>query len=227
MPHLLKARNMKPETLATLLNGNFVCRYVYPDAYDELQAPGAADDVGQWLSRLGLRLARLGDDGAFYVAPLLVQTNEQLAKVKADFLNFRNSYGLLAEMLNLIRLTNETFRCMPGEYVHLTEVVSRVNEDSTLVARLREMRLPSVDSRMSNHEMLRKMLERLRNDGYLVLSNPKTETYQVTGKIDHLHQVFQYLNENVPDLSYTAIDPAEEEEEQGDLIRSSRNGAAT
>lgn len=215
---------MRPETLNTLLAGHFVCQYAYPQAYADLSEPGESERVDQWLQSLDRRLARLGDDGAFFVAPMQVHTNEQAAKVKADLARFSEVYGLLVEMLNLMRLTKEEFRGVPGEYVQLADILLKVNEDTTLVNRLRELRIPGADSRLSNNELLRKMLEKLRVDGYLVLSNPSTETYQITGKVDHLHAVMQYLVENVPELTDNALpdtDHTEDEagETQTDLLR--------
>lgn len=215
---------MKPETLNTLLAGHFVCQYAFPDAYADLSDAGEAEKVDQWLQRLDRRLARLDDDGAFFVAPLQVHTNEQVAKVKADLARFRDVYGLLVEMLNLVRLTKEGFRGVPGDYVQLAEILMKVNEDTTLVGRLRELRIPGADTRLSNNELLRKMLERLRAEGYLVVSNPSTETYQITGKVDHLHAVMQYLVESVPELTDTALpdpDAVDDEDDggQADLLR--------
>jgi len=218
---------MKPETLTTLLAGHFVCPYAFPAAYEDLTQSGAAQEVDDWLSRLDKRLARLGDDGAFFVAPLQVHTNEQIAKVRSSLVNFRSTYGMLTEMIYLIRTANEGFRCVPGEFVQLADVTSKVNEDSTLVARLREMVIPGKDPRMTNFQLLKKMLERLSTDGYLVLANADTETYQVTGKIDHLHQVFRYIVENVPELNQGAAADGDEgedqDDQQDDLLR--RSGA--
>jgi len=204
---------MKPETLNHLLTGNFICQFAFPVAYEDLTTPGVADEVDIWLSSMERRLARLGEDGAFYVAPLQVHRNEDVNKVRADLIRFRDSYGLLTQMLNLVRLAKDGFRGVPGEFVQLAEIVMRVNEDSTLVAQLRELRIPGADSRWSNHDLLRRLLEKLKSDGYLMISNEASEIYQITGKIDFLHGVLQYLVENVPELSEA---PLEELGEGGD-----------
>ncbi|QCB46944.1 hypothetical protein [Hydrogenophaga sp. PAMC20947] len=217
---------MKPDTLKELLAGNFICQFAFPEAYEDLTAAGDSERVDAWLAGIDRRLARLGEDGAFYVAPLQVHRNEDVSKVRADLIRFRDSYGLLTQMLNLVRLAKEGFRGVPGEYVQLAEIVLRVNEDSTLVAQLRELRIPGADSRWSNHDLMRRMLEKLKADGYLVLSNEASEIYQIAGKIDHLHAVLQYLVENVPELSEAPLEElgvGEEGQnkaiEQSDLLR--------
>lgn len=197
---------MKPETLQQLLAGHFICEFAFPEAFEDLSSPGAQERVDAWLASLDRRLARLGDDGAFYVAPLQVHRNEDVNKVRADLIRFRDSHGLLTQMLNLVRLAKDGFRGVPGEFVQLAELVLRVNEDSTLVAQLRELRIPGADSRWSNHDLLRRMLEKLKADGYLIVSNEASEIYQITGKIDHLHAVIQYLVEHVPELSEAPLE---------------------
>lgn len=215
---------MKPDTLNTLLAGHFVCQYAFPDAYADLSDTGEPEEVDKWLQRIDRRLSRLGTDGAFFVAPMQVHTNEQVNKVKSDLARFRDVYGLLVETLNLVRLAKDGFRGVPGDYVQLADILIKVNEDTTLVSRLRELRIPGADLRLSNNELLRKMLDRLRSDGYLVMSNPSTETYQITGKVDHLHAMMQYLIENVPELTDNALaDPYLADEDasdaQSDLLR--------
>lgn len=217
---------MKPETLKELLAGNFICQFAFPEAYEDLTAAGEIERVDAWLSSLDRRLTRLGEDGAFYVAPLQIHSNEDVSKVRSDLIRFRDSHGLLTQMLNLVRLAKEGFRGVPGEFVQLAEVVLRVNEDSTLVAQLRELRIPGADSRWSNHDLLRRMLDKLKADGYLIVSNEASEIYQITGKIDHLHAVLQYLVENVPELSEAPLEELGDGEngpdqavEQSDLLR--------
>jgi hypothetical protein len=197
---------MKPETLKYLLAGNFICQFAFPEAYEDITIPGESERINDWLASLDRRLARLGDDGAFYVAPLQVHRNDDVSKVRADLIRFRDSYGLLTQMLNIVRLAKEGFRGVPGEYVQLAELVLRVNEDSTLVAQLRELKIPGADMRWSNHDLLRKMLDKLKVDGYLIVTNEASEIYQITGKVDHLHSVLQYLVENVPELSEAPLD---------------------
>lgn len=174
---------MKPETLQHLLAGNFICQFAFPEAYEDLSTTGAHEQVDTWLASLDRRLARLGDDGAFYVAPLQVHRNEDVNKVRADLSRFRDSHGLLTQILNLVRLAKDGFRGVPGEFVQLAELVLRVNEDSTLVAQLRELRIPGADTRWSNHDLLRRMLEKLRADGYLILSNEASETQRNLARV--------------------------------------------
>ena len=40
---------------------------------------------------------------------------------------------------------------------------------------------------------LERQLKRLRENGYLVLANPEREIYRVTGKIEYLQEVVEFL----------------------------------
>lgn len=48
---------------------------------------------------------------------------------------------------------------------------------------------------------LDRLLKRLRDDGYLVHANPEREIYAVTGKIEYLQEVVDFLMEyqSIPD----------------------------
>ena len=48
---------------------------------------------------------------------------------------------------------------------------------------------------------LERLLKKLRDDGYLVLANPEREIYEVTGKIEYLQEVVDFLmaHQSIPD----------------------------
>ena len=48
---------------------------------------------------------------------------------------------------------------------------------------------------------LERLLKKLRDDGYLVLANPECEIYEVTGKIEYLQEVVDFLmaHQSIPD----------------------------
>ncbi len=57
---------------------------------------------------------------------------------------------------------------------------------------------------------LERLLKKLRDDGYLVLANPQREIYAVTGKIEYLQEVVDFLmaHQSIPDEM--AEEPGEE-----------------
>ena len=105
----------------------------------------------------------------------------------------------------------------PGEYIVLYQLEGAVSQSSMLETQLKGLLSVITNSAMrnTNHENLRKLLDHLARDGYVMLANKDTGAYQVTGKIEQLYAVLQFLDESkvVPD---SEVDDSEEV--QDDLV---------
>ena len=77
--------------------------------------------------------------------------------------------------------------------------------------------------RNTNHENLRRLLDQLVKDGYAILANKDSGTYQVTGKIEQLYAVLQFLDENkvIPDAE---VEDREADDAAGDLVDAAQAG---
>ncbi len=198
---------MKAQTRLTLLDGKYICPIAYPLEYDYLREPEVRDEVDRWLRDINMRLARLGTDGAFFMAPVQLQS-EDVTRIKNDFLSYRDTYGPAHRMMQLIRAGKDEFTLSAGELVQLAELNQAVNESATLEAQLRGLQAVIKDgsARFTNRELLKKLLDHLRADGYLVLVNANTEMYQTTGKVRQLTSVLTFIAENTDILGQTDAD---------------------
>jgi hypothetical protein len=205
----------QPKTLTDLLAGHFICPIAFEQAFEDLQDPASREEVERWLAQIDRRLARLGEDGAFFVAPSQILA-QHTTKVRADLKEFRDTYGPMVSMLNLIRVSKDNFTCSPGDYVQLADIERGINESPTLESQLRSLVgvISGSSLKNTNRDFLKRMLEHLRYSGYLVLANPQNETYRVTGKIDHLHAVLEFIAEQQPVIA----NGPEVEGKTGDLV---------
>lgn len=188
---------MKSRTNHCLLAGSYICPVAFPQEYAYLMESANREYTNEWLGGLDMRLARLNDDGAFFMAPIAVLP-QHVSRIRDDFVRYRDVYGPYLYMLQFIRDSNEHFTMAPGEYIQLATLMTALNESSTLDTKLRNMHMFIRDAqqRLNQREMLRKMLDHLKADGYLVLVNPTSEIYQTTGKIDQIKAVLHFLAEN-------------------------------
>jgi len=208
---------MNTQCTRLLLEGEYICDVRYPIEYEVLQDPAEQERVDSWLAGLNMRLARLGGDGAFFMAPLVVTALDQ-ARLRRELLDFRDVYGPAVVMLDLIRQADSLGLVLsPGEYIPLFELESAVANSGTLEMLLRSKLAVIHDGnpRNSVRENLRRLLMHLAKDGYVYLASKETETYRVTGKVEQLYAVLQFLSENkvIPD---TEVD--ETEVDDPDLI---------
>ncbi|MDP3799795.1 MAG: hypothetical protein Q8R06_22075 [Polaromonas sp.] len=204
---------MNAKLLTDLLAGQFICEIAFEQEYELLSDPEVRAEVELWLASIDRRLAQLGEDGAYFVAPMQIMA-PHAAKVREDLKRFRDVYGPSVRMLNLIREAKDGFSCSPGDYVQLADIEGSINESSTLESHLRSMHsaIAGVSIKHSNREFLKRMLENLTDSGYLVLSNPQNETYRVTGKIDHLHAALEFISEHEPVIASAPEDEAQTED---------------
>lgn len=213
---------MISSVLQKLLAGEYICQIAHRPEYEALQEAGVSAEVDAWLGRLDMRLARLRDNGAFFMAPNLV-TPATVGRVRDELGRFRDVYGPIVLMLNLIRQAkSEGLTFSAGEYVQLAELETSVSESTSLETQLRALYGVIRDSKRedTNRTYLKKLLEHLRKDGFVVLANAQTEVYQFTGKIDQVHVVLEFISEYEPIMS-SDVDHQVEAGQTLDLMDSS------
>ena len=126
---------MKSQTLQSLLDGQYICEFAFPVEFSYLTDNDHAAWVNEWLSALDMRLARVCDDGAFFMAPIEMQRSDT-ARIRDEFLRFRNVYGPFVRMLQIIRSAKDDFTLQPGEYLQHAELVQSINENASLSVQL-------------------------------------------------------------------------------------------
>jgi hypothetical protein len=214
---------MNARLLKLLLAGEYICPVRYRMEFELLGDTSEREEVDAWLLSLGMRLARLGDEGAFFLAHDHIGQKE-ITQVKNELLKFRDEYGPAVLLLDFIRQADAgRVQLSPGEYIVLFQLDAAVSQSSMLETQLKGLLsvITNAAMRNTNHENLRRLLDHLARDGYVVLVNKDTGAYQVTGKIEQLYAVLQFLDENkvVPD---TEVDDREEVQE--DLVDEANAG---
>jgi predicted transcriptional regulator len=210
---------MNAHALRLLLVGEYICPVRYRDEFNLLEDADEQEAINTWLESLNMRLARLGEEGAFFMAPAYIGQKD-ITQVKNELLKFRDEYGPAVQLLDFIRQTDAgRVYLSPGSYIALYELEAAVSQSTMLETQLKSLLgvISSAAQRNTNHENLRRLLEQLVKDGYAVLANKDSGTYRITGKIEQLYAVLQFLDENkvIPD---SEVDDREGDETMGDLV---------
>lgn len=216
---------MNASVLKLLLAGEYICSIRYRNEFDLLADPQEREETQAWLLAVNMRLARLGEEGAFFMAPDVIGAAD-VTRIRNELKDFRDTYGPAVLLLDFIRQSDVGGKLLvPGEYVVLHELERAVSQSSVLETQLKGLVnvISSAAMRNSNHENLRRLLDHLQRDGYVILANRENGAYQVTGKIDQLYSVLQFLDENkvVPDQEIDDL----EEATQADLLDQGEEGA--
>lgn len=190
---------MSPSLLQLLMAGEYLCPVRYPDEFNSLSnSAEEVEHVNRWLGEIDMRLARIGEDGAYFMTPAKY-TDKVTSRIRAELREFRDVYGPAVRMLDYIRQAKaENALCSPGERIQLVELESLVNGSTTLSAQLRTLLdvIHNGNPRVSDRENLQRLMEHLSKDGYAILVDKGSDTYQVTGKVEQLYAALSFLDDN-------------------------------
>ena len=185
---------MFEQAVTLLLSGQFVCAVSQPEAYRFLQEDANRKEVEAFLARLGRRLNNTKHGGAWYLVYARIDP-EQRKDIREEYAeikhNLRLVVGFFVHVMQALR--REEFLA-PGSVIETHRLIAAIDENPSLRNELQT--LVNV-GRASNDGTLRSALERLlkklRDEGYLVLANPEREIYEVTGKVEYLQEVVDFL----------------------------------
>jgi hypothetical protein len=212
---------MMEQTLRLLLDGQFICNVRFKESYENLQDEQMQEEVNVWLGKLDMRLARLGDDGAFFIAPNFI-TAKEITKVKEELRQFRDAYGPAVVMLDFIRQSlPDSTTLSPGDYIRLADLEHAVIGNASMEEHLKSINsfVKGYAARNTVRENVKKLVEHLKDAGYLIVASSSIESYQVTGKIEQLYAVMAYIAEHEVVLAKRVEDEVNEE----DMFEGTRN----
>jgi hypothetical protein len=185
---------MFEQTVTLLLAGEFVCAVSQPDAYRFLQEETQRKEVDAYLARLGRRLAATRHGSAWYLAYLRLDPEqrrgirEEYAEIKH---NLRLVVGFFVHVMQALR--REEFLA-PGSIIETHRLIAAIDENPNLRNELQTLvNLGKASSDGTLRNGLERLLKKLRDEGYLVLANPEREIYAVTGKVEYLQEVVDFL----------------------------------
>lgn len=210
-------------TLTLLLSGEFICSIRYPDAWRFLEDEAQRRDAEQFLARLGRRLTRTRQGGAWFAAYQDIGRDERSA-IREGFADIKHNLRLLVGFfVHVMQALRQEQFLAPGSIIESSRLMAAIDENPNLRVELQG--LAGLGKGQGGDGTLRgtleRLLKRLRDDGYLVLANPEREIYEVTGKIEYLQEVVDFLmaHQSIPDeLPYEIGEEGEAEDAQGSLL---------
>lgn len=194
---------MFEQTLTLLLAGEFICNVRYQDAWRFLEDEGQRNEVDAFLGKLGRRLARTRQGGAWFAAYQKIGPTERKA-MREGFAEIKHNLRLLVGFfVHLMQTMRQDQFLAPGSLIEANRLMGAIDQNPNLRSELQALaglgRGPTGDG--THRGTLDRLLKKLRDEGYLVLANPEREIYAVTGKIEYLQEVVDFLmaHQSIPD----------------------------
>jgi hypothetical protein len=208
---------MFEQTLTLLLAGEFICAVRYPDAWRFLDNEGQRHEVDAFLGKLSRRLARTRQGGAWFAAFIEIGTNERRA-MRDGFADIKHNLRLLVGFfVHVMQALRQDQFLAPGSIIEANRLMAAIDQNPNLRSELQALaglgKGPTGDGTLRG--TLERLLKKLLEEGYLVLANPEREIYEVTGKIEYLQEVVDFL------MAHQSIPDEIEEETDGDGLQES------
>lgn len=186
---------MFEQTMTLLLSGEFICPIRYHDAYRYLAEEAHQRDVTAYLARIGRKLSCTGSGGAWYMSFDQIG-QEQRRSVRDEFTRIKLDLRFMVEFFVKAMRAAEREECYSrGDKIEAHALMAAIDSNPGLRAEFVALaslgRGTVADGKLKSN--LDRQLKQLCEAGYLILANPEREIYQVTGKIEYLYEVIQFL----------------------------------
>ena len=193
-----------------LLSGEFICNTSQPQAFQFLSNAENLSDVEHYLSKIDRRLAKTGRDSGFYLA-YASYSDRNLSAAKTQFTAIKHTFRPIIDFFNLVlRITGDESILLAGTAIEADTLLGKIDQDTALRSALQiigtMLKASSTDGTQS--KLLLSVLKKMTSDGYLKLVNPERSVYQVTSKIEYLHDTLEFV---------MACDESIKEQEEDDL----------
>ncbi|TJZ74223.1 hypothetical protein [Chitiniphilus eburneus] len=202
---------MFDQAMTLLLSGEFICEVRYPEAFRYLAGDANQKDCIAYLTRIGRTLSRTELGGAWYVSYAAIG-DEERRFIKAEFTKMWQRTRFLVEFFGkAMRASNKEEYYSRGDKIEFHALMAAVDGNPGLRAEFQS--LSRLTGGSTGDGKLRSLLalcfKELVSDGYLVVANAEREIYQVTGKVEYLTEVAQYLmtTSNISDDTVDHEDP--------------------
>lgn len=205
---------MQRETLEALLAGQYICPVAFAAAYEDLSNPLVLEEVERWLEPLGKRVARVHDAGAFFMAPAIIG-HDEVRQVREDLRAYRDVYGPAIMALDLVRQASpDALSLECGDRIQAGLIETAIANNPALESQLNSLApvIRRFTLRNSLRDRLDTLLEHLMSDGFLIRVERDKAVYQVTGRIEQLWQVLEFIEQHQPVQQQAAIGAVAEAE---------------
>ncbi|MGV8894072.1 MAG: condensin complex protein MksE [Burkholderiaceae bacterium] len=206
---------MFEQVVQALLTGEFICPVSNHEGFSFLNVQDNQHAVNDYLGKIGLHLAETRHGGAYFAAHNVTGGHERKT-AKEVFTDIKQTLRPVVSFLDMVMraMQSDDFLAV-GTPIEVNKLMAAIdanpsfrNDLQTLATQLK------VQADGTDRTRLEKVLKSFRDKGYLLLSNPEREIYQITGKIEFIQEVIEFL------MEHDAIQDEEEETpaKQGVLV---------
>lgn len=188
---------MFEQVVQSLLTGEFICPVSSHEGFSFLNAQDNQHAVNDYLGKIGLHLAETRHGGAYFAAHNVTGGHDHKT-AKEVFTDIKQTLRPVVSFLDMVMraMQSDDFLAV-GTPIEVNKLMAAIdanpsfrNDLQTLATQLK------VQADGTDRTRLEKVLKSFRDKGYLLFSNPEREIYQITGKIEFIQEVIEFLMEH-------------------------------
>ncbi|MFT6734642.1 MAG: hypothetical protein ACJAS9_002844 [Polaribacter sp.] len=213
---MLKRRNMDlRKVLEKLYNEKkFICPFTDDECYEFLETEQGQIQVDAALAVFGRKLTRVNESGAFYLTSTDPEHARDKALLKKEFLKVRDEIEPVVEFLVFIsKVKSDAGVLISGDIIRYAEILSLVTDNELHLKHLNQlMQLSAFKTvKKATSDKLTALFDGLERLSILIVKNRSEMLYQITGKVDYIHNIMEFIAE------YETISVDEDDVSQGVL----------
>jgi hypothetical protein len=200
--------------LEELMAGAFICSVTNETAFSYLCNEGK-DIVNEALRPFDRELAQLPDNSAFYLVTSDISNKEDKLAIRKHFEECRDIVEPVVTFLVFISRTNPQSGILTtGQIVRFTQILSSIANNDHHIQQLNQLITLKLfkTSKQGTDEKLKAVFKGMVSFGLLVEKNVEEMIYQVTGKLDYIQEVMQFI------VDHEQIENTEEPDNQTELV---------
>jgi hypothetical protein len=193
----------------------FICPYTDEECYEFLETSEGQIQIDAAMAVFDRKLTRVNENGAFYLTSTDPDNATDRLLLKKEFLKIRDEIEPVVEFLVFIsKVKSDAGVLVSGDIIRYAEILNLVTGNELHLKHLNQLVQLSVFKtvKKSTADKLIALFDGLERLNLLVVKNRSEMLYQITGKVDYIHTMMEFIAE------YEVIAVDEEEVEQIELI---------
>lgn len=188
---------MFEQVVQSLLTGEFICPVSSHAGFVFLNEQDNQHAVNDYLGRIGLHLATTRHAGAYFAAHNLTDGHERKS-AREVFTDIKQTLRPVVSFLDMVMraMQSDDFLTV-GTPIEVNKLMAAIDANPSFRNDLQTLAIQlKVQADGTDRTRLEKVLKSFRDKGYLQLSNPEREVYQITGKIEFIQEAIEFLMEH-------------------------------
>jgi hypothetical protein len=187
------------ELLEKLLAGEFICQFTNETAYNHLLTEQGRMSVNNTMAVFERELVQLPNDGAFYLSLISPDKKSDQVAIRKHFESVRDKIEPVISFLVFVSRAKPEFGILsPGQIVRFSDLLNVITHTDQHIKQLNKLvtMVPFKTSKQGTEEKLKAVVNGMLGEGLLVEKNEDGLIYQVTGKLDYIHNILSFIAEN-------------------------------